>query len=141
MIGMLCCVNLALGDKLQLTDSTSQSNGVRVYRVRFFAELDSLREVKDWSPGQGSVPITRDQAVKMAKQAALESGQNQFAEEEIQVELRKALPFDSDTGQEIKVPAGLCLWYYEIRFTNSYDPEATYLVTMDGRLATREINR
>lgn len=142
LLGVLACVNLAFADKLQLTDFTAESGGKKLYRVRHFAELDTLREVKDWNPGQGAVPITRDQAVELAKKAAQATGRNDFPEDQLQVELREAMPFDSDTNQEIKVPAGLCLWYYEGRFSGvAFEPESVYLVTMDGRVATREITR
>ncbi|HVJ45091.1 MAG TPA: hypothetical protein VM511_01820 [Luteolibacter sp.] len=131
---------LASAGPLVLAEWSQENNGVVTRKVQHLADEDSLAKLKGWKPGEGvPVPVTRDRAVELAKEAARLDGRTEFKELETSVQLTEAMLFDEDTGEEIRVRKGTCLWYYMISFVKSGKFEDQYVVSMDGKVALRVI--
>jgi hypothetical protein len=131
----------AWAGQIVLVEWSHETNGVVTKKVQHLADEDALAKLKDWKPGEGvPVPVTRDRAVELAKEAARLDGRTEFKEIEMSVELMEARLFDEDTGEKIRVRRGTCLWHYMINFRKSEGRfEDQYVVSMDGKVALRVI--
>lgn len=133
---------LASAGQIVLVEWSNENNaGVVTKKVQHLADEDALAKLKDWKPGEGvPVPVTRDRAVELAKEAARLDGRTEFKDLEMSIQLMEALLFDEDTGEAIRVKRGTCLWYYLIDFNKSKGEfENQYVVSMDGKVALRVI--
>ena len=107
--------------------------GGKVLDVEYSVPISALSGVPPWDPADGSaVPLTRDQAVEIAKQEAAKMGKANPPERSLSVALKKIFLRGPDVS---RVPA-CCEWIYVISLEEKANPPALlFMVTMSGTVA------
>jgi hypothetical protein len=98
---------------------------------------EELAKTRDWSPVTGAAPpLSRNQAVEIAKQAAAAQGIDVSDAGKLKVVLQ--YPADAEEMHE-SLGDRTSLWFYVVSFGKR--PAEWFVVTLGGKLAAREITR
>ncbi len=109
----------------------------------FLVSRDELRKVRPWEPKGGTrAPLSRNQALEVARKAAATEGLDISDTSELEISLTKTNPFEDELIK--RLPPGCCLWFYQIEFKgddSSLNGRFTFLVTMSGALGIKRQER
>jgi hypothetical protein len=136
-ISLMLCVSIIC--------SIAGAEDVIVDRLRFGGDAhmdfrvprDELRKVRPWEPGAGTdAPLTRDQALEIARKAAVADGLDVSDSSKLVISLTKLNPFEDDLIK--RFPSGCCRWFYMMHFKGrdaALKGKFTFLVSMSGAVA------
>ncbi|QJE94761.1 hypothetical protein [Luteolibacter luteus] len=135
---------LALVPGVQAKDWTLYSSGVnsiedpKVFDWAYFkVSGEELAQTAYWSPEAGvAPPLSRNQAVEIAKQAAVAQGVHVSDPAKLKVVLQ--YPAEAKDMQE-RLGEKVSLWFYVVSFGKK--PAEWFVVTLGGKLASRELTR
>ena len=105
--------------------------------ARFRASREELAKARDWEPGKGKPPLSRNEALEIARKAAQAAGLQLPDKTRWLVELSRPLQDEDEIRKQL--PKNVSLWFYVVTFGDS--PAGRFVVTMSGTLAEREITR
>lgn len=132
---------------LILNCSASEADYVildRIYLGRsghmdFMVPREELRKVSPWEPGTGTdAPLSRNQALKIARDAALAEGLDISDDSKLVINLTKTNPFENDLIKHL--PQKCCCWFYRVDFRGenaALKAKFTFLVSMSGAIASK----
>ena len=111
------------------------------FNISFHIPREELEKIPVWKPTLGQpAPLTRVKAVEIAKTAAISQGLAVPDDPRIQVILTT---IHSNYNPETKTrPIRGCVWFYAAEFIDAKVDQPgknTFVVTMSGALASREI--
>lgn len=140
----LAVLLLALVSGAQARDWTLYSSGITSLEdpkafdwAHFKVPGEELAKTLDWSPVTGAAsPLSRNQAVEIAKQAAAAQGIDVSDPAKLKVVLQ--YPEDAKDMHE-SLGERVSLWFYVVSFGKR--PSEWFVVTLGGKLAAREITR
>jgi hypothetical protein len=72
-----------------------------------------LRKTPAWEPSEGAPPLSRDAALKLAREALTEEERGRTSTDHPIITLEQPNPYDQRLGP---VPADSCRWFYMITF-------------------------
>ena len=100
--------------------------------VDYRVERTEFEKVPKWEPKPGSkVPLSRDQAVEIAKRTAAASGAGEKAEMAVTLET-------TNRYEEVllkRLPEKGCRWFYVVEFTEKERKPVYCVITMSGAVA------
>jgi hypothetical protein len=107
--------------------------------IRYRVPREELEKVPKWEPTDGKdAPLTRDQAVEIARGAAAAESYQLPDDSKLTVTLKKPNPFEKKLVE--RLPARGCMWFYKISFGSGgseLEGKDTFVVTMSGAVAKR----
>lgn len=107
----------------------------------FLVPREELRKVRPWEPGSGeNAPLSRSQALGIARQAALAEGLDISDTSELVIRLTKTNPFEEDLIK--RLPPESCRWFYLVDFKGEaarLNGKFTFLVSMSGAVASKAV--
>ncbi|HEY8962333.1 MAG TPA: hypothetical protein VIM57_09020 [Luteolibacter sp.] len=110
-------------------------------RVEFGVPRAELEKIPDWQPRAGRpAPLTRNQALEIAKKAAASEKLEVSDLSKLVVSLEQTNRFEEDLIRGLP-PTG-CRWFYVVEFKGgdiALKGKYTFLVTMSGAVATKVI--
>lgn len=108
-------------------------------RTYFRVAREELEKIPKWEPTFNiSAPLSRNEALEIARQAAKTLKVDLPPADEFTVTLQKTNPFEKELLE--RLPRQGCLWYYMVTFgknLGSLKGKYTFLVTMSGAVASK----
>jgi hypothetical protein len=110
-------------------------------RMDFLVPREELPKVDPWEPVAGAnAPLTRNQALEIAKKAAVAEGLDITDRSKLVISLIKTSPFEEELVK--RLPPRCCRWFYLVSFKGedaSLKGKYTFLVTMSGFIASKQV--
>lgn len=110
-------------------------------RMDFLVPREELRKVDSWEPDSSTnAPLTRDQALEIARKAAVAEGLDITDLSKLAIRLTKTNSFEEELVK--RLPPGCCRWFYLVSFKGeaaSLKGKFTFLITMSGVVAFKQV--